>query len=188
MMHQPAQRRPVLPLVGLARVATDRIIQGSSADFASTQISTERDLGWGARPRGQFGSGIQRPRSSSHGRHGLMARCGPEWPSFATQQDRRSRAGQPKYPPRPRRRTSLRIQRITTAGAAGTLTTIGEAMMGADVGAAVEGSISMIGREVRHVPPTLSPTCHATAGGLMSTAPTVSAWCPCPLLQHTSPL
>ncbi len=187
-MHRPAQGLPVLRLVGLARVATDRIIQGSSADFASTQISTRRDLGSGARPRGQFGYGIQRLRSSSYGRHGLMARCGPEWPSFATQQDRRSRAGQPKYPPRPRRRTSLRILRITTAGAAGTMTTIGEAMMGADVEAAVEVSISMIGREVRLVSPTLSPICHATAGFLMSTAPTVSAWCPCPLLQHTSPL
>ena len=90
------------------------------------------------------------------------------------------------YPTLPRRRTSQRIQRITTAGAAGTMITIGEAMMEADVEAVVGVYTLMTGREVLCVSPTLSPTCHAIAGGLMSIAPTVNAWSPCPLHQHTS--
>ena len=177
-MHRPAQGLPVLRLVGLARVATERITQGSSADFDSIQTSTGRDLGPEARLREQFESGTQRPRSSSHGRHVLMARRGPELRSFVTQQDLRSWAGLPRYPPRPRRRTSQRIQRITTAGAAGTMTTIGEAIMAAGREAVVGVSTLMIGREVRYVSPTLS-SCNCGGSD-------VNAWSPCPLHLHTS--
>ena len=59
--------------------------------------------------------------------------------------------------------------------AAGTTTMTGEAMMGeaVEVGAA-EGSILMIGTKVCFVVPMLSPTCHATAGSLTPTVPTIS--------------
>ena len=143
-MQRPLQGLPVLRPGGTARGATERITPGSSAGFASIQTSTGRDLGPGALLRERFGHGIQRPRSSSHGRLGLMALCGPELRSLVTQQDPRSMVGMPKHPPLQRKRISRRIQRITMAGAAETMTTIGEAMMEADAEAVVVGSTLMI--------------------------------------------
>ena len=67
-----------------------------------------------------------------------------------------------------------------------TMTAIGEAMMAKDVEGVVVESTLTIGTKVFFVVPTLSPTCHAIAGDLTSTVPTVNAWSPCLLHRNTS--